>query len=406
VLFSAVLTALVVIYAARLLPLWGAALAGLLVALGFQFVLHGKELRAYAMLAMLSVAFPLALEAVAARPTLRRLAVLGAVTAVGAMTHYFFLFAVVLGLVWLWLLSGARDARLRATGAVAAGLVPLFVWLPITVFQAGRVNRYFPAFDWGSVFDLHASLFATGLVWRDTGGAGRYVFLAVVLVGTLLLARRAEGRLCALMAVGPVVLTAVVWALGLHVFNLRNLIVAGPFAAIAVAAAVTSIPFRPLALAATAALAGLSVWAFTVDSALGRTPYDEISGGVVETGWEPSDPIVLFAPFPQVVPLSWYLPGHPRLRLARPGPGSCRHVVAVVENPAGHAWLEAHRDGVLESRRYPFFGYRLASRHREPDVVVARLAWSRELLEDAFRREAFLFRHRLGRPSCLEEKTG
>ena len=58
VLFSAVLVALVVIYARRFLELWAAALAGLLVTVGFQFVLHGKELRPYALL-LLAIAVPL-----------------------------------------------------------------------------------------------------------------------------------------------------------------------------------------------------------------------------------------------------------------------------------------------------------------------------------------------------------
>ena len=64
------LAGLTVVYARRFLPLWLAGLAGVLTALAWQVVEHGSELRAYALLAFLTLVFALLLERAAERPTL------------------------------------------------------------------------------------------------------------------------------------------------------------------------------------------------------------------------------------------------------------------------------------------------------------------------------------------------
>ena len=46
------------VVARRLLPLWAAATAGLLAAVGWQFVSHGAELRAYALYGLLALLLP------------------------------------------------------------------------------------------------------------------------------------------------------------------------------------------------------------------------------------------------------------------------------------------------------------------------------------------------------------
>src|ERR1700722_1964023 len=116
ILFSIVLTALVVAYGLSLgLPLWGAALAGALVALGTNFVAHGSELRPYALLTLLSVVFALVLQRAVAEPTRRRLAVLAVVVAAGALTHYFFLYNLGVGTLWVLVAAARRDrARVLA----------------------------------------------------------------------------------------------------------------------------------------------------------------------------------------------------------------------------------------------------------------------------------------------------
>jgi uncharacterized membrane protein len=73
---SALTAALVVVLAARLLPVWGAGLAGLLVSFSWQFVFHGRELRAYTLLGLCAVLFALLLERALKRPTASRLAAL------------------------------------------------------------------------------------------------------------------------------------------------------------------------------------------------------------------------------------------------------------------------------------------------------------------------------------------
>ena len=74
---------------------------------GEEFLFHGSELRSYALLSLLSVAFALVLESACMRPTRGHLAALVAVVACGALTHYFFLLLVAAGLVWLGI-SGPR----------------------------------------------------------------------------------------------------------------------------------------------------------------------------------------------------------------------------------------------------------------------------------------------------------
>jgi uncharacterized membrane protein len=118
------LVGLLVLYAARLLPLWAAGLAGLVAALGSQLVLRGSELRAYALYALVALTFAWLLERAAEAPSRGRLAALWAVAAAGLLTHYFFLFLLLPGLVWVWRTPSFRSARARVTAATALALVP------------------------------------------------------------------------------------------------------------------------------------------------------------------------------------------------------------------------------------------------------------------------------------------
>ena len=409
VLFSAVLVALVVIYARRFLELWAAALAGLLVTVGFQFVLHGKELRPYALLMLLAIAVPLTLEWVVARPGRWRLAAFALLVAVGSMTHYFFLLPLFSGLLWVWLTPHGRSTRLRVTAAASVGLVPLLLWLPIVIYQAGRVNEYFPAFGIRRTLSVYSVFFASGSVWQGQGPGypARVMLLAAVLAGAALLARRAEGRLCAFLAVVPWVVTALIWLAGLRIFDTRNLLVVAPFAAMCLAALVAAIPLRPLAYAAGAVLAGLALWAYSIDRDLARTPYDEITAELVELGWTPGVSARRARPLPaDAAPL--VAPARPPLRprVSQPGPGRCEHAFVVAEDPEARAWLATHADLIEEQREFPWYGSQLASERETPDVAVARLTGSPELLADAVADGAFLLQVRGRRQApCLEPKT-
>ena len=58
------------------------------------------------------------------------------------------------------------------------------------------------------------------------------------------------GRLTALLATLPVVIAAVIWLAGPHIYDVRNMIGAGPFAAVALAAVVSAVPARLAAVTA------------------------------------------------------------------------------------------------------------------------------------------------------------
>ncbi len=378
ILFSIVLTALVVADGLSLgLPLWGAALAGSLVALGTNFVAHGSELRPYALLTLLAVVFALVLQRAVDEPTRRRLGVLAAVVAVGALTHYFFLFNVGIGALWVFVAAQRRD-QVRVLAAIAVGLVPLLPWLPSFAFQyrhdlyaytgpfAARTVVYSYARIVG-VLSEHGALFALA----------RLAVVLLVLFGavTLLRQRRDDATLVAAMAVVPVVLTAILWELGPRIFNERNLLVSGPFAALAIAAAVVAMP-RPAAAAVSLALLaalGVSLWRFEVDD--GRASYNGIAQALVSEGWQPNDVVAQFGPAPLglIRPVGWYLPGRPTLvHSSRPGCAPKLFVVSY-DSTNGPAWLRAHGAGIVARLAFPAYDHTPRGPRTEPAIVVASL---------------------------------
>jgi hypothetical protein len=399
VLFSAIATALVFVWARRMLPFWAAAVAGLGAAVAYQLVLHGWELRAYALLTLFAVVFPLLLEDAARDPGRRRLVVLAVVVLLGSFTHYFFLLVVFSGLVWLWVVWKAN--RLRVTAAIAIGLLPLLAWLPVTLFQASRVSGYFGPFDRNAVVYVYARELAGGPVWRYMGATGEVATLVLVLVGAALLFKRPAGRLAAIQSVLPVGVTALVWALGLHIFDNRNLLIVVPPALIALAAIPSSLPSRTAAALAGLALAGMLVWVYLQDRPLGRTPYNRMADAAVAMGWSARDPVLFFGVYPESKPLGWHLPGHPRLLLDDPGPGTCGALYAVVLGPTGRDWLTAHDDTILTTRRFPWYGNRLQGVRRDPDAAVARLRFSPSLLRSAAREANLFHADSVPRPPCL-----
>jgi hypothetical protein len=416
VLFSAVLTVLVVFYARRRLPLPGALLAGLLAALAYQPVFHGKELRPYALLALLALGFVMALERAAEHPTRGRLVLLGAISVAGALTHYFFLLAVAVGLLWLWLV-GPRARRGAVTAAALAGLVPLLAWVPKIAGQAGKVDTYFSQVTWDRVLWLYSNIVSSASVWERAGDGLRYVVLGLVLAGAVVLACRREGRLAALMVVVPVVVTAAVSLAGLHVFTTRNLIVVAPFACIALAAVPSAIPWRPLALAATVAMAVGAVWSFSLDRQRDRTPYDRVGESMADFGWTGAEPIVLFGStrvdlettaqvaLNQRAPLGWHLPGHPQLHPARLAAGDCERAYVVAVSQRGLDWLASHPDLVLQERPLPYYDRRSDGERSPTDLVVAEVIWSDELVKVARSYGSALFFVRGDTPpACLRPK--
>ena len=313
ILAAVALSGAIVVYARQFVPLWGAALVGLVSALGWQFVAHGWELRPYAVFALASVLFALALERVVEQPTRRRLILAIAVVAIGVMTHYFFVFTLAAGLIWLGLLR-----RWRLMIAAGLGAIPLVAWLPATYKQYHRVSEGpVGSFQPRAVVEAYATVFYRSPPSGAWGYVVGLVALGAVLAGAVRLWRMSEaGRLCALCAVFPVAAASLIWLVGPQIFIPRNFIGAAPFAAIAVVTGLASLP-RPVGAAAVA-VAGVLVIAGYVATRGAIVPdYDLVAHALVEEGWRPQDPIVLFGPrYAYLHTLDWYLPGSERLELA------------------------------------------------------------------------------------------
>ncbi|HKU58493.1 MAG TPA: glycosyltransferase family 39 protein [Gaiellaceae bacterium] len=354
VLAGALLAALVVRFAADVVPVPAAILAGVLVSLGGQFAFADRELRAYALLALLSVVFAFVLERGAVLP-------LAIVTTLGALTHYFFLFTVAAGLAWLWLEPEARARRRRATVAIAAGLALVAPWLPYALRQYEQ-DRYswIGAFNGREVVNTALRLFTPlgHTEWLPLA------FLGLVVAGAVRLARMsARGRLCAALAFGPIVLAGAAWLGGVQIYADRNLIEAGAFVAVC---GVAALPVRRLSLVAAPAAAALMVFSFVV-AQTPATPYAQIARALVGEGWRAGDPVAVFgSPYDFRSPLEWYLPHGPQLAIYSMEP-RCGATFVV----AGRAARRSLRDDLRSGRRAgPFLVART-----DPDKTLRDERW-------------------------------
>ena len=303
----------VVLAAWRLVPPLLATLAGVLVAVGAQLAAHGRELRAYELLALLALAFAAVLTRAVRRPTARRLALLAAVTTAGGLTHYFFAFTAASGLAWLWLARVPRPARARASAATVLGLAGCAVWLPQFVVQY-RNDRYgwIGAFRWRVVLSTPLRLFTPFLSGRAELAAALLVLAALAWGGALLWRRGGEAGLYAVLAVGPLLAAGLVWLAGVRVYATRNMVETAPFTALALAAALAALPRRVMVAAATT-VAALAVGTYGWNQLRPTTSYAAIARALVAEGWRPSDPVAVFGGFYAYrSPLEWYLPHAPR----------------------------------------------------------------------------------------------
>lgn len=308
------LVALVVILAARLLPLRFAALSGALVAVGAQFSGQGRWLRAYELLALLAVVLVFALLHAAAAATPGRLTLLAVVVAVGSLTHYFFLFTLAAGVTWTALDPAARPVRRRLLLAMAAGLVPFALWSPALVKQL-RNHRY----GWIGGFDWRETV-VTPLRLFTYAGSGRPVLVGALAllvacgVGSRVLWRRGPGgRLSVAFAVVPFVLAAAVWAAGLRIYDVRNMIAIGPFLAVAVAGALARLPAR-LHTVIPAVVVAAACTSFVLAQQNPGPAYDRLAHALVADGWRTGDAVAVFGDRSEFrSPLEWYLPGRPQL---------------------------------------------------------------------------------------------
>lgn len=382
--FSLGCALLTFVLAYELMPLWAAALAGLLISLGSVGVVYGSLLRAYALLAFSCVAFAFLLKRAAERPSLLRLALLSGVVALGSLTHYFFLFTLGAGVLWLLVSALPRRAIVRAGAALAVGLIPLAVWSPYWLRQYHNgIYATTPLISVRHFLELLPLLFTPQAVVSSTGiGISAAVTLAVLVSAGLLLRRR-EGRLCALFVLAPfLIVSLLAWASGERVYRDRNLIGVAPFAAIALAWGCAAIPWRRASSAAGLLLAALLVAGFVYGEVdLGRTPYDRIASEMRRQGFHRGDPIIWFGSWGGQIPVGWYLtPGAsakaawPRLVLSPPKQAACGAVEVVARSDSGRLWLSRHRGDILAESSLPAYGDVPLGR-RNPDLIVARLRW-------------------------------
>jgi hypothetical protein len=366
VLAAMAVSGLVVVCARRMMPLWGAALAGLVTALGWQFWRHGWELRPYSLFALACVLFVLALERAAEQPTRGRLALLAAAVAAGALTHYFFLFTLGAGLAWIYL---RKHHLRRLLVAIGVGLVPLLVWLPafFKQFKSGGFQTN-PDFSLRSALETYGALLVRGRV----SGVLALLVLGIVLFGAFRLWRASDsGRLYALGAVVPVAAASLVWLAGPDIYTVKNLMGAAPFAAVAIAAALTALP-RPLAMAATASAAALVVVGYAHKSGRIIPDYDLVAAALVQEGWQEQDPILVFGPPYQLLhPLDWYLPGS-RLEVANWNGKPCARVYVIGVGGRGRALTAG-----IPTRRVR-------------RIVIGRLPYRPDLAAQARRRDGRL----------------
>jgi hypothetical protein len=377
VALAAALAGLTVVYARRFLPLWTAALAGILTALAWQVVAHGTEVRAYSLLALLTLVFALLLERAAAEPRLGQLVALAACTVAGVYTHYFFLLAVAAGLVWLAVERELRAAAIRVGGTILLGAATLLAWLPGLLDQVGAER-----FGWIDAFDpvkfaaLPSALFwDPGTIYAELGAdpgfweaAVRVAILVLVLGGCAVLWKlSSSARLCALLVIVPVAVSGIAWLAGLRIITGRNLIGVTAFAAVALAAVLLPLPRRAALTAAALGLA-LAVFSYVRAPMPERVDFDRVADALVDAGWAPGDAILVIGSLPDFrSPLEWYLPGDVTLPEATPRE-ACTAVWVVTDVAEGRELLD------------------LASPERRNDVgtvEVARVPWNDSLVAEA-----------------------
>jgi hypothetical protein len=360
----------------RVLPLSAAVLAGLLAAVGGEFVAHGHELRSYELLALLTAVLALLLLRELAEPGRRTEIAIAIVVALGGLTHYFFAFAVLAALAWLWVDPGAVRIRGQATVAIAAGGVAAASWAPVMLAQFHRDRFWWiGAFQLRSVLAVPLRLFTTAYADQTAGLVFSFLFIVVVGLGCVRLARVGpSGRLVVALAFGPLAVAAVLWGAGFEIFALRNLIEVGPAIAIAVAALVASIPLRGGIAAGLALVSALTASLLRQEGA-GSPPFATIAHALVQEGWRPSDPVaVLGNLFVFRAPLEWYLPHASVLDAGRPMSRVCRTVFVVAPRRSDRLTMG-----------------RVIDRDAAGRYVVSRLALSVPLAADhAFRGAAIL----------------
>ena len=379
VLFAAAASLLTAMWALRLLDnRLLAALAGFLVALGSVPAAYGEQLRAYALVMLLSVSFGLLLVRVADRPTAWPWCALALCVWLGVMTHYFFFFVVAGGGLWLWAARPRLPGRTKAAVALGLGLLGFLPWLPSLVeqMQHGRY-RWIGVFNAVDVATLPGSLFfgPDGLLY----GLARIAVTLALVVGVAVLWRTPGGTAIVGLGLLPVIGAGVVWALGEPIFDERNMLPVVPFMAILVAAAPAVLPKRLVpAVAVTGIVATLAGAAFAY-ATLDRVAYDRVADALVDVGWTADEPVVVDwrgigrgTGISLATPVSWYLPESPNL-IRAPARQDCATTYALVRVSMLGPWLARHRRQLADIRDVASYDHLVRGRENGR-IIIARFS--------------------------------
>ena len=387
VLFATAASALTAIWALRLLASRAAAaLAGSLVALGSLPAEYAEQLRAYALVVLVSVGFGMLLAEEAHRPRRRWLVGLAATTWLGTLTHYFFFLVAAAAVAWLWAARPRPPAAGRATIAIGLGAAAFLPWLPSFLEQQAHGRyRWIGSFDATQVATLPGELFfgPDGLFY----GLARLAVTGALLAGAIVVWwRREEASVVAALALIPIAVAAAVWAAGQPIFDDRNMLPVAPFLAILVAAGVTALPARRVPVAAALGIVVALSGAAYAQVTLGRVAYDSVAHALADLGWSAREALIVDYPTAaanrrgvgvQIASAaSWYVPGRPVLAWA-PGRRTCRARFAIVQSADPSLWLARYRGRVSATRVFTYYDHPILGRLQGRIVLVRFTAATR-----------------------------
>src|SRR5439155_7633877 len=212
-------------------------------------------------------------------------------------------------LIWVSLDSAAKPIRRGVCLAIGGGGALAAVWAPVMLAQYHRDRFWWIGpFSLRQVVAAPTRLFTMTLANTASGLALSAIGFSLVCLGCVgLLQIGARGRLIVVLAFGPLVGGAGLWAAGVHVFALRNLIEVGPAVALVAGWLVAGVAARGGVVAAT--VAGSVAVPLPFGAARPPAPpFGAIAHALVAEGWRPSDPLAVFGNlFVYRAPLEWYL---------------------------------------------------------------------------------------------------
>ncbi|HST17368.1 MAG TPA: hypothetical protein VLK36_06840 [Gaiellaceae bacterium] len=326
--------------------------AGLLVGLGGEFVRHGSELRAYELLAVLTVLLARCLIAQMTEPRRKHAAALAATVAAGGLTHFFFAFSVLAALSWLLVDPTVRARRRQTVLPMVAGGLVAMSWIPLMLVQYHPTRlAWIGSFHLRPVLAVPLRLFSYAETRPLVGPVLSLLALLLVLTGGIRLGRRSSaGRLLLVLALAPLAEAALVWRLGMPIFDLRNLIGVGAFCAITGLAALDALP-RRAAVTAASTLCVLTALSLASSGLRWIPPYQQMARTLIQRGWNGTQAIAIFGdPYAYRSPLEWYLPGRPTLTIHRPGTRRCGviYILHATDRVSRQTWDHADRASGLQ----------------------------------------------------------